>query len=99
MTIFLKTLKYDYMQNEYFFEKIVIFYEKNMTKKNLCTQHTFFISEFLLLLIWDHFTNYYHRILVYKEILCKIFPINFMKEFPSKLIGDLQQKILQKNSL
>ena len=33
MTIFLKTLKYDYMQYEYFFEKIVIFYEKNMTKK------------------------------------------------------------------
>ena len=35
MTIFLKTLKYDYMQYDYFFEKIVIFYEKNMTKKNL----------------------------------------------------------------
>ena len=33
MTIFLKTLKYDYMQYDYFFEKIVIFYEKNMTKK------------------------------------------------------------------
>ena len=24
---------------------------------------------------------------------------NFIKEFPCKLIGDLQQKILQKNSL
>ena len=33
MTIFLKMLKYDYMQYDYFFEKIVIFYEKNMTKK------------------------------------------------------------------
>ena len=34
MTIFLKTLKYDYIQYDYFFEKIVIFYEKNMTKKS-----------------------------------------------------------------
>ena len=33
MTIFLKTLKYDYMQYDYFFEKIVIFSKKNMTKK------------------------------------------------------------------
>ena len=33
MTIFLKTLKYDYIQYDYFFEKIVIFYKKNMTKK------------------------------------------------------------------
>ena len=33
MTIFLKMLKYDYMQYDYFFEKIVIYYEKSMTKK------------------------------------------------------------------
>jgi len=35
----------------------------------------FFISEFPLLLIWDHFTNKYHIIFVYKEILCKIVPL------------------------
>ena len=29
----------------------------------------------------------------------KLFLLNFIKEFPCKLIGDLQQKILQKNSL
>ena len=33
MTIFLETLKYDYIQYDYFFEKIVILYEKNMNKK------------------------------------------------------------------
>ena len=35
----------------------------------------FFVSEFPLLLIWDHFTNKYHIIFVYKEILCKIVPL------------------------
>ena len=33
MTIFSKTVKYDYLQYDYFFEKIVIFVQKNMTKK------------------------------------------------------------------
>ena len=33
MTIFSKTVKYDYLQYDYFFEKIVIFVLKNMTKK------------------------------------------------------------------
>ena len=36
MTIFLKTVKYDYLQYDNFFEKIVIFVYINMTKKNLC---------------------------------------------------------------
>ena len=35
----------------------------------------FVISEFPLLLNWDHFTNKYHRIFVYKEILCKFVPL------------------------
>ena len=33
MTIFSEISKYDYLQYEYFFKKIVIFRRKNMTKK------------------------------------------------------------------
>ena len=36
---------------------------------------------------------------IYKEILCKIFRLQFYKEFPYKLIGSLQQKTLQKNPI
>ena len=35
----------------------------------------------------------------YKEILCKICPLKIYKGIPSKLVENLQQKILQKNSL
>ena len=49
----------------------------------------------------DHFT--FHSFtkdsqvfFFYVEILCKIFPIHFIKEFTCKLIGDLRQKILQR---
>ena len=35
----------------------------------------FFISEFPLLLIWDRFTNKYHLISFYEEILCKMFSL------------------------
>ena len=37
----------------------------------------FFISEFPLLLLWDHFTNNYHIFLFYKEIICKIVSLKF----------------------
>ena len=40
-----------------------------------------FIREFHLLLIYDHFTNNYQIFFFYKEILCKIVPINFIKQF------------------
>ena len=35
----------------------------------------------------------------HKEILCKIFPLKIYKGIPFKLVENLQQKNLQKNSL
>ena len=66
------------------------------------TEHLSFLlfhSEFHLLLIWDHYTNKYHRFFFTRKSFLKLFLFNFIKEFLYKLIGDLQQKILQKNSL
>ena len=41
----------------------------------------FFLSEFPLLLLWDHVTNDYH-IFFLMEIPCKIFPLQFYKGIP-----------------
>ena len=41
MTIFSEIAKYDYLQYEYFFEKMVIFHLKIMTNKNLWKTLTF----------------------------------------------------------
>ena len=56
----------------------------------------FFLPIFIFL---GSFYLKFHWIFFYKEILCKIFPLQIYKGIPSKLVDDLQQKNLQKNSL
>ena len=59
----------------------------------------FFYIFFPFTLDLGSFYKYLPYNFFYKEIPCKFFPIKFIQDFPCKLIGDLQQKILQKNSL
>ena len=58
-----------------------------------------FAKETPLKYIWSTRKNNYHRFFFTRKSFVKLFLLNFIKEFPCKLIGDLQQKILQKNSL
>ena len=56
----------------------------------------FFIQEFPLNLVWVHFTNNYRIIFSTRKSFVKLSLLNFVKEFPYKLIGDLQQKFYKR---
>merc|ERR1712079_924277 len=57
----------------------------------------FFVSEFPLLLIFLQINTI--KFLFTRKSFVKLFLFNFIREFLYKLIGDLQQQILQKNPL
>ena len=55
-----------------------------------------FIQEFPLNLVWVHFTTNYRIIFSTRKSCVKLSLFNFIKEFPCKLIGDLQQKFYKR---
>ena len=55
-----------------------------------------FIQEFPLNLVWVHFTTNYRIIFSTRKSFVKLSLLNFIKEFPCKLIGDLQQKFYKR---
>ena len=66
----------------FFFLSFFLFFSFFLSFLFLFSFFLFYVFFFLLHLIWDHFTNNYHIIFFYKEILCKFFPLQFYKRIP-----------------